>query len=1076
MSSKEIVNPITKAFVSALKKPKNEKVVRASFDLINDKKDGKVTKGEWTTYMVDTFEVVVEGLLKEPKKNNVTVALRSVLASFTESIDYKELTETLFMMTDVEKKGYLEFSEFKTFVLHWSTRKDEFLISALTLKQMQSDVTKVSPETVTTFVLDERQQVQWDLLEKLVKEGLLNKTQYDLQKKKLGLSVETSSLSVKTGTFSIPTLQLKTTSDPTRNLPLSLSSRTLSQPVIEPENDGGSAATKGRNKRLRAMEARPRIVQCTPTHGIIRAYLIGARHLNNTHKYGQPNSYALFSYTWPKSKANDNEVMQSSVQRNTLEPVWDQHFSFYIDSPTDAHTLTVNIWDAQMFGLLINLGYLSFSVKEIVEGKFNHTQWYCLKDMGKKNNGQIHISLVWEELTKTQETIKFNIDPTAITPNGDTESNPLGVAIEVADASSSSPQFLPRKSRNRSNSHVDGQALTKRSEKSKQDNHGKLNRSSISFQPIKPHEEEFSTFYSTKKRMSGTFVDRKKDRRHSAILTFKDHGSSELVVVGGGVGSSSGGGGGCGTGGGTGSGTGSGFTLLLSSSRAGKDTESEFEPEGMKGLKIKGGSMTVKSRAKKYSPSRHLLGEMPEIEAPKNQSTDQLTRLKKSLDEERRVNKSLMEKVAALQEQTEISQKHVQICEAHSINENVLEREEAVTDQFEKLKQENANLISQLKALEEKTATSIEKQKADMNTRCKFSQSQIEQLKRDLEKEKSQCFTLVAKLEKLGAENLVLKNSIEKLRKIQQESAQKGNLIKITEITEEQLPNYLTYSPSNLLGEGAYAAVYKALYVQESIFVAVKVINLLNAMEEMESVYREMDIQRSLSHVNTLSLFALFQLNKDRFLLVMPLMEGGNLLDFVNNFDEDGDYGLPTREARNVIKQMLLGIKHMHDNFIAHCDIKPENVLLDANFQTIKLCDFGQSKKFSQEKPELSGYCGTAYYQALEIWQRANYTKAIDLWALGVVVYVTIAKSQPWDYYFGDLLDNPDFMPTDEELREAIVNTVNERAFPFEEPDFPDLGITGDDLKDLILKLIVVDPEKRLTARQALNHPWLVSF
>eukprot|EP01126_Amoeba_proteus_P006901 TRINITY_DN12443_c0_g1_i4.p1 TRINITY_DN12443_c0_g1~~TRINITY_DN12443_c0_g1_i4.p1 ORF type:complete len:250 (-),score=40.39 TRINITY_DN12443_c0_g1_i4:733-1482(-) len=208
MSSKEIVNPITKAFVSALKKPKNEKVVRASFDLINDKKDGKVTKGEWTTYMVDTFEVVVEGLLKEPKKNNVTVALRSVLASFTESIDYKELTETLFMMTDVEKKGYLEFSEFKTFVLHWSTRKDEFLISALTLKQMQSDVTKVSPETVTTFVLDERQQVQWDLLEKLVKEGLLNKTQYDLQKKKLGLSVETSSLSVKTGTFSIPTCML----------------------------------------------------------------------------------------------------------------------------------------------------------------------------------------------------------------------------------------------------------------------------------------------------------------------------------------------------------------------------------------------------------------------------------------------------------------------------------------------------------------------------------------------------------------------------------------------------------------------------------------------------------------------------------------------------------------------------------------------------------------------------------------------------------------------------------------------------------------------------------------------------
>eukprot|EP01126_Amoeba_proteus_P058455 TRINITY_DN7544_c0_g1_i1.p1 TRINITY_DN7544_c0_g1~~TRINITY_DN7544_c0_g1_i1.p1 ORF type:complete len:360 (-),score=115.43 TRINITY_DN7544_c0_g1_i1:90-1169(-) len=359
-----------------------------------------------------------------------------------------------------------------------------------------------------------------------------------------------------------------------------------------------------------------------------------------------------------------------------------------------------------------------------------------------------------------------------------------------------------------------------------------------------------------------------------------------------------------------------------------------------------------------------------------------------------------------------------------------------------------------------------------MNATEKFNQSQIEQLRREIDKEISQQSILQAKIERLHAENQNLKLVLEKEKKNQQ-AAEKAGTVKITEILEEDLPKFLTYTSADLLGEGAYAAVYKACYVPDSSHVAVKVMNLMNAMDEVESVHREMEIQRSLSHVNTLSLLALFIVKQAKYYLVMPLMEGGNLLDFVNSYDEESDYGLPKREARNVIKQMLLGIKHMHDNFIAHCDIKPENVLLDANFQTIKLCDFGQSKKFSADKPQLTGYCGTAYYQALEIWQRASYTKAVDLWALGVVLYVTVAKSQPWDYYFGDLLDDENFMPSDEELREAIVSTANERSFPFEEPDFPDLG---DELKDLILKLIVVDPEKRLTARQALGHPWITSF
>eukprot|EP01127_Copromyxa_protea_P012668 TRINITY_DN3322_c0_g1_i3.p1 TRINITY_DN3322_c0_g1~~TRINITY_DN3322_c0_g1_i3.p1 ORF type:complete len:197 (+),score=38.69 TRINITY_DN3322_c0_g1_i3:42-593(+) len=170
-----------KAFLGALKKPKNEKKVRAAFDLVDQDKDGKHVLGEWTTeVMVGTFKAIIEGLIHEPKKNNVSAALKSVLASFFSSIDYADLAETLFNMTDIDKKGYLEYDDFQAFVLHWSTRKDEFLISALTIKQLQSDAPK-------EFILNETQQTQLEVLEKLHKEGLLTKLQLEKQKGSLGL-------------------------------------------------------------------------------------------------------------------------------------------------------------------------------------------------------------------------------------------------------------------------------------------------------------------------------------------------------------------------------------------------------------------------------------------------------------------------------------------------------------------------------------------------------------------------------------------------------------------------------------------------------------------------------------------------------------------------------------------------------------------------------------------------------------------------------------------------------------------------------------------------------------------------
>lgn len=93
-------------------------------------------------------------------------------------------------------------------------------------------------------------------------------------------------------------------------------------------------------------------------------------------------------------------------------------------------------------------------------------------------------------------------------------------------------------------------------------------------------------------------------------------------------------------------------------------------------------------------------------------------------------------------------------------------------------------------------------------------------------------------------------------------------------------------------------------------------------------------------------------------------------------------------------------------------------VLLDSELQQVKICDFGEARRFSADQETLTGHCGTPYYQALEIWQRGKYTKAVDMWAAGVLLYVMVAKLQPWDYYFEEQFEeDEDFDPNNDQLR-----------------------------------------------------------
>jgi len=170
------------------------------------------------------------------------------------------------------------------------------------------------------------------------------------------------------------------------------------------------------------------------------------------------------------------------------------------------------------------------------------------------------------------------------------------------------------------------------------------------------------------------------------------------------------------------------------------------------------------------------------------------------------------------------------------------------------------------------------------------------------------------------------------------------------------------------------------------------------------------------------------------------------------------------KEAARLTAQILRGIAHLHENRIIHRDLKPENLLLSSKDldAVIKITDFGLSKIFKAGEPEL-GYnaVGTPGYIAPEVLNLLDtgdpYSKEIDLWAVGVILYILLSGFPP---FHGD---------DEEEIYDKI--TAGDWVFlaPYWDP-------VSKEAKDLIEKLLDLDPKKRLTAAQALAHPWIAHY
>ncbi|CAI2189351.1 7853_t:CDS:10, partial [Funneliformis geosporum] len=255
------------------------------------------------------------------------------------------------------------------------------------------------------------------------------------------------------------------------------------------------------------------------------------------------------------------------------------------------------------------------------------------------------------------------------------------------------------------------------------------------------------------------------------------------------------------------------------------------------------------------------------------------------------------------------------------------------------------------------------------------------------------------------------------------------------------------YRTGKTLGQGTYATIQTGQYF------AVKVINkkLMEGREHM--VRNEIAVLKRISqgHRNILTLQDYFETLNNLY-LVTDLALGGELFDRIC---AKGSYF--ERDAAHLVRSITEAVAYLHDNGIVHRDLKPENLLFrtKAEDSDLLIADFGLSRIIDSEKFHvLTTTCGTPGYMAPEIFKRIGHGKPVDLWAIGVITYFLLCGCTPFD-------------------RESSVEEVDAiiRADYTYEKEYWD-GIS-DTAKDFINKLLTVDPDSRLTAHQALSHPWL---
>lgn len=255
-------------------------------------------------------------------------------------------------------------------------------------------------------------------------------------------------------------------------------------------------------------------------------------------------------------------------------------------------------------------------------------------------------------------------------------------------------------------------------------------------------------------------------------------------------------------------------------------------------------------------------------------------------------------------------------------------------------------------------------------------------------------------------------------------------------------PADTNYEVTHLIAEEATTLIYHGLDTQTGERVAIKL-----PKPGCNQTTQESQILMYISHPYIIPLRDIVETESGPA-LVFPYAQGGDLYNAI----EDG--GIPESEVKAIVFRLLQALAYLHEVRIWHLDVKPENVLIMSdNLHNIVLCDFGLAAGFPEDTLG-DVHRGSVHYAAPEIWRKVGYTEKVDIWSLGMTMFVALTASFPFD------------ISDHRTVADAVVQGLPDLMFI---PSLAKLSAAG---KDLLRSMLQVDPAKRISAEEALLHEW----
>ncbi|CAD8141063.1 unnamed protein product [Paramecium octaurelia] len=258
------------------------------------------------------------------------------------------------------------------------------------------------------------------------------------------------------------------------------------------------------------------------------------------------------------------------------------------------------------------------------------------------------------------------------------------------------------------------------------------------------------------------------------------------------------------------------------------------------------------------------------------------------------------------------------------------------------------------------------------------------------------------------------------------------------------------YKIDQVLGEGTYGKVSLVTQKATGLQRAMKQIRKDKiVIEQKDNMIQEVSILKELDHPNIVNIYELYE-DESFFYIITEYLSGGELFEKINEIDHFNE-----TIAAGYMRKILEAVNYCHTRNIVHRDLKPENILFESKkaHSSLKIIDFGTAKQIDDQS-KLSQRIGTPYYIAPEVINK-RYDQKCDVWSCGVILFIMLCGYPPFNG----------------QNQQELYQRIQSGIFSFDEPEWEDISA---DAKNLIKKMLVPDPEKRISASEALRHDWMV--